>query len=512
MACTVTTLALLTLVGCSSAPPPQAAGDDEVRLFEEAYGSVVRYYIEPINPPLLALAGLANLTKVDATLSVERMGDEIVFRDGAAATRFPAPISADTERWAELTAAVVAAAREQSSAVAALSPEALEQTVLDGSMGVLDRFSHYIAPEMARERRASRDGFGGIGITIDAEGQEVRILEVLQDTPAADAGLRANDLIVAIDGVETSTLSHEEAVARLKGPAESLVSLAIARAGVPERLNFALQRTRIVPPSVNLQEANGIAHLRVSSFNQQTAQNLADLLKQAHRDMGRSLRGIILDLRGNPGGLLDQSVDVASMFLDGAPVSSTVGRVPESIQYFTAPHRDVERLPLVVLVNGGSASASEIVAAALQDTGRAVVVGTASFGKGTVQNVQRMPNDGELTVTWSRLITPGGYILHQHGVVPTVCTANLPDGAGGVATALWRSANGLSVELSQRRAGLDEAGWQKLRGLCPGQREDHALEVEAAQRLLADPVLYARALGAPRAASRGALTTAGLVR
>jgi carboxyl-terminal processing protease len=265
-----------------------------------------------------------------------------------------------------------------------------------------------------------------------------------------------------------------------------------------------------VPPTVTLKEAYGIAHLRLTSFNQQTAQSLADQLRQAHREMGSALRGIILDLRGNPGGLLDQSVDVASLFLDGVPVSSTVGRVPESIQYFTAPHRAVERLPMVVLVNGGSASASEIVAAALQDTGRAVVVGSASYGKGTVQNVQRMPNDGELTVTWSRLITPGGYILHQHGVVPTICTAHLADGAGGVASALSRSTKALSAELGQARGGLDDDGWRKLRELCPGERDDHEIEVQAARRLLADPVLYARAL-TPAGVARP-MTTARMTR
>jgi carboxyl-terminal processing protease len=323
--------------------------------------------------------------------------------------------------------------------------------------------------------------------------------------------LRVDDIIVAIDGVDTATLPREEAVQRLRGPADSIVTLAVARAGLPEHLRVAMQRARIVPPTVTLKEGYGVAHLRLTSFNQQTAQSLADLLRQAHREMGSGLHGIILDLRGNPGGLLDQSVEAASLFLDGVPVTSTVGRVPESIQYFTAPHREVERLPLVVLVNGGSASASEIVAAALQDTGRAVVVGSASYGKGTVQNVQRMPNDGEITVTWSRLITPGGYILHEHGVVPTICTANVADGAGGLSSALSRRTNALSTELAQGRAGLDDAGWRKLRELCPGQRDDHEIEVQTARRLLADPVLYARALGTAPGVARP-MTTARMTR
>ncbi|HKW53713.1 MAG TPA: S41 family peptidase [Stellaceae bacterium] len=510
IACTVTAVAFIALVGCGSAPTAPAASGSQVQLFEEAYDSISRYYIEPVHPAALAMAGLGNLAKIDGDILVERSGDQILLHDAGAVTRFAAPDAQDARGWATVTDAVMTTARDQSPAVASLSLTSLDQRVLEGTVGMLDRFSHYMGPEVARERRASRDGFGGIGVSLDSASGAVRIAEVLPDTPAALAGLRVNDIITAIDGVDTATLPREDAAQRLRGPADSIVTLAVTRPGSPQPLHVAMQRARIVPPTVTLKEGHGVAHLRLTSFNQQTAQSLADLLQQAHRDMGSALHGIILDLRGNPGGLLDQSIDVASLFLDGVPVSSTVGRVPESIQYFTAPHRDVERLPLIVLVNGGSASASEIVAAALQDTGRAVVVGSASYGKGTVQNVQRMPNDGELTVTWSRLITPGGYVLHEHGVVPTVCTANVADGTGGVASAVLRSTTALSAELGQARAGLDEAGWRRLRELCPGQRDDHEIEVQAARRLLADPVLYARALGTTPGTARP-MTTARMM-
>ncbi len=505
--CAAAVVVLLALAGCGHGPRP-AAADGQPRLFEEAYSDIAKYYIEPVRPAALALAGLGGLATIDATFSLEQAGDEVVLHHGDSATRFAAPDARDAQGWAELTDAVLTTARERSPAVAALSSAKLDETVLERSMSVLDRVSHYLAPDRARERRAARDGFGGIGVSLDTEGKDIRIVEVMPETPAAEGGLHVNDVIVAIDGVETATLARDEIAQRLRGPIDTLVALAVTRAEVLKPLYFALQRTRIVPPTVSLREANGIAHLRVTGFNQDTAQRLSELLHQAHNDMGGRLHGIILDLRGNPGGLLDQSVDVASLFLDDAPVTSTIGRVPESVQYFTAPHREVEQLPLVVLVNGGSASASEIVAAALQDSGRAVVVGTASFGKGTVQNVQRMPDDGELTVTWSRLITPAGYILHEHGVVPTVCTANLPDDARGLAT-LWRSTAALSTELKRPRAGLDEAGWRKLRGLCPAEREDRKIDVQAAGRLLADPVLYARALGATPASRP--ITTARLM-
>jgi carboxyl-terminal processing protease len=498
---------LLALWGCGGAPPSLATDNDATRFYEEAYGGITKYYIEPVQPGALAIAGLRNLSSVDATLLVESSGGEVIIRHGPETARFAAPDMRDAEQWAALTETVINWARERSPAVATLSPDGLDATVVEGSMSILDRFSHYAAPDVARERRAARDGFSGIGVTLDTEGNVIRISQVLPETPAAEAGLQVDDRILAIDGVETATLPREEVVRRLRGANDSLVALAVTRAASPQRLTFSMRRAHIVPPTVTLSEEDGIAHLRLSGFNQQTAASLAELLQRAHRDMGAKLRGLILDLRGNPGGLLDQSVEVASLFLDAMPVSSTIGRVPESIQYFAAPHRQVERLPLVVLVNGGSASASEIVAAALQDTRRAVVVGTASFGKGTVQNVQRLSNDAEMTVTWARLLTPAGYVLHEHGVVPTVCTADLPEAGGGLGAALRHE----SAELAHPRASLDEAGWRRLRALCPGEREDREVDVVAAKRVLEDPALYARALGASPAAGLSPVATAGMI-
>jgi len=508
----VTVVALLALVSCAGPAQTYPSSADETRLFEETYSAITDYYIERVTPAALAMAGLGRLQAIDAAFTITRADNEVVLRHGSDILRLTTPAADDLNGWAKLTDASIRMARGSSPAIAALTPDGLDQAVIDGSLTVLDRFSHYSPPDVARERRAARDGFGGIGVTLDAEGDGIRIVEVLPESPAAIAGLAIDDRIVAIDGIETAKLPREDVVGRLRGLPESSVSLAVARGGAPAPVVVTMKRARIVPPSVTLREIDGIADLRVSSFNQHTAQAVVDLLKRAHRDLDGKLHGVILDLRGNPGGLLDQSVDVAGLFLEGGLVTSTTGRVPESNQSFAAPRRAIERLPLVVLVNGGSASASEIVASALQDTGRAVVIGTASYGKGTVQNVQRLPNDGELTITWARLITPAGYVLHQHGVVPSVCTASLPDSAEGVADALRQTADGSRSELVRPRPGLDEAAWQKLRELCPGQRDDRTIEVEAARHLLTDPVLYARALvGGATAAGAKSLTTAGVL-
>jgi carboxyl-terminal processing protease len=507
----ITLVLLLALAGCGSSLAPVAPGTPEQQalLFEEAFGGIAKYYIEPVSPSRLALAGLGHLSSIDDSLSVAREGDAVVLKkDDVAVAQFATPRDdGDAVGWGDLTDKIAEEARARSSALAALSLERLGQTVIDGSVGSLDRFSHYAPPDLAKERRASRDGFGGIGVTLNTEGADIRVVEILPETPAASAGLHVDDRILAIDGVETASVPREDVVNRLRGPADSPVTLAVARTGTTERLSFAMHRARIVPPSVTLAVAKGIARLRITSFNQQTGQSAEELLRQAHSEFGAGLRGIILDLRGNPGGLLDQAIEVASLFLDGAPVSSTVGRVPESIQYFNAPHREVEKLPMAVLVNGGSASASEIVAAALQDGGRAVVVGSSSFGKGTVQNVQRMPNEGELTITWARLYTPGGYVLHEHGVVPTICTVN----AGDAGAALARSTGDLAAALDQPRAKLDDLAWERLRRLCPGQRDDHDVEVRSAEKLLNDPALYARVLALSPMAQRPVATASARV-
>jgi carboxyl-terminal processing protease len=204
---------------------------------------------------------------------------------------------------------------------------------------------------------------------------------------------------------------------------------------------------------------------------------------------------MVLDLRDNPGGLLDQSVKVAGLFMDGGTVVSTTGRLIESRKVYPASGgRRTDGIPIAVLVNGGSASASEIVAAALQDAGRAVVIGTSSYGKGTVQTVLHLENDGELTVTWAKLLTPEGYILHEHGVVPTVCTANLGDDDQSIARAI-QTGTVVGTGLAGRpRAALDEQGWTDLRKACPTERVDRNADLKIAQRLLQDPVLYSRAL------------------
>ena len=217
----------------------------------------------------------------------------------------------------------------------------------------------------------------------------------------------------------------------------------------------------------------GVVILKVRSFNQDTARSLGAKLEEHHARLGKGLRGLILDLRGNPGGLLKQSVKVADLFLAQGRIVSTRGRHPNSVQYYDAGGRDLmQGLPIVVLVDGKSASAAEIVAAALQDRGRGVVIGTTSFGKGTVQTVIRLPNDGEITLTWSRIMAPSGYRLHGLGVRPTICTSGADAADPGlIAQAVAAKAKAARTLAAWRTPGLkDEQRRRGLRVLVPRRK------------------------------------------
>jgi carboxyl-terminal processing protease len=489
----------LGLAGCGTAPDPATISassktvsmQDEAKLFAETYESIIEYHIEATHADDVALTGLGQLAIIDPKLAVTRDGKLVVLRRGIEVWSFAAPAPYDSIGWGALTASLLAAARDASPAVTAVRTDQLDEQVIGRSLAALDPFSHYARPELAREWRAARDGFGGIGVTLDPE-SGVRITDVMAGSPAEHAGIRANDRIVALDGLPSASMSGEDIREHLRGPAMSRVVIGIQRAGLDQPMSLTVQRAHLVPPSVTLKEQNDIAVLKISTFNQRTGPDLATMLAKAHREMGGALAGIVLDLRDNPGGLLDQSIEVASQFLASGTVVTTIGRNPESFQYFSVPAEHVtEKLPVAVLVNGGSASASEIVAAALQDSGRAVVIGTASFGKGTVQTVLRMSNDGELTVTWAKLVTPKGYFLHHHGVVPTVCTANLPDDAS--ANAILQKAP--AARLIEARDDLNDSEWTDLRALCPAQRADRSIDVMLARQLLENPAAYSRATG-----------------
>lgn len=496
----------LVLSACSQTQVPanEAADDRPDRVFLASLQEVSDLYIDPVDLGTLAVTGLNGLTKVAPTFQALRDGDVIRIRDDQREVlEIAAPPSRNAAAWASVMTKALAAARSEQPKLSGAEGDAVYDAILTAMVASLDRFSRYAAADTAREQRASRDGFGGIGVTINVENGVVRVVSVIPESPASAAGVQVDDQILTIDGEGTASLDQREVVQRLRGRVDSTVRVTLSRPGIVDLLEVPITRQRIVVPTIRVEHIGPIAHVRILSFNQQTGRRLVESLEQLMADRQHQLRGVILDLRNNPGGLLDQAVRVADAFLGEGPIIATRGRHPASNQSFEAGARDLMRgIPMVVLINGGSASAAEIVAAALQDRGRAVVVGSASFGKGTVQTVMRLPNDGELTLTWARLMSPAGYALHEHGVIPTICTNGLIDDVASLRLSLQRETRAMAPGGGNTtpRAQLDDAGWRTLRASCTGQSREQDTDVKLAERLLADGGLFQRALRLSQAA------------
>ena len=493
-------LMLLSVVGCGSLPDGTVRDNallQDREMFAAGYGNIEAVYIEPVDPGTLTMAGLERLSTIDPDISVERTSDKlVVLVDGEPHATFGTPPHNDGAAWGVLTADAIDAARSASPDLRDISSEDLYETVFDGILSSLDGVSRYASATDAFENRVSREGFGGVGIRIAVEDGTVRVVSVMHYTPAERSGLRADDVISHINGRPVDGLDQNAVVDLLRGPIGTTVDLELRHSGATTSHAVTVTRAHIVPETVVYRREGDIAYLRIYSFNLETAQSLRKELIHAQVDIGDELQGFVLDLRGNPGGLLDQAVAVADLFLERGRIVSTHGRHPDSHQYFEASGGDYARgLPIVVLINGNSASAAEIVAAALQDSGRGVVIGSNSYGKGTVQNVLRMPNQGEMTLTWARFHAPSGYTLNHLGVLPSICTNGGEVTVSHLIGAL-RGGDLVPVPTVVRNAAnpQDTPGLNRLRSTCPIRKVEEAVDLQVALALLEDPVLYERAV------------------
>jgi len=302
----------------------------------------------------------------------------------------------------------------------------LVETAINGMLTALDPHSSYMDEKAYKEMQVTTRGeFGGLGIEVTQENGLIKVISPIDDTPAARAGLKPADYIVKIDDTIVTEMTLQEAVDHLRGPVDSRVKLVIRRDG-KEPFDVTLTRAEIRMQPVKSRLSDDIAYVRITSFSEHAGEELTEALKhakeQAAKQAGGKLLGVVLDLRNNPGGLLNQAVAVSSDFLDGGEVVSTRGRRAEDVERFNAKANGdlVKGLPVVVLINGGSASASEIVAGALQDRHRAVVVGTKSFGKGSVQTIVPLPGHGAMRLTTSRYYTPSGRSIQAKGIEPDI--------------------------------------------------------------------------------------------
>jgi carboxyl-terminal processing protease len=300
--------------------------------------------------------------------------------------------------------------------------DTLIEGAINGMLTALDPHSNYLNSKNFNDMKVQTRGeFGGLGIEVSMESGLVKVVSPIDDTPAAHAGLKPGDLITHLDAAPVQGLTLPEAVEKMRGPVNSEITLTVRREG-QEPFDVKLTRAIIKIQSVRSHlEGNNIAYVRVTSFNEQTDVGLNNAMKNLKQQASNKLIGVILDLRNNPGGLLDQAVAVSDAFLEKGEIVSTRGRRADDAQRYNARPGDIASgLPMAVLINGGSASASEIVAGALQDHHRAVVIGTKSFGKGSVQTIIPLAGHGAMRLTTARYYTPSGRSIQARGIDPDI--------------------------------------------------------------------------------------------
>ncbi|MAR78779.1 MAG: peptidase S41 [Rhodospirillaceae bacterium] len=303
-----------------------------------------------------------------------------------------------------------------------VTDEKLIESAINGMLQSLDPHSGYLNEKNFKEMQIQTRGqFGGLGIEVTMEKGFVKIIAPIEDTPAFKAGLKTNDLITRIDGKAVQGLSLSQAVERMRGPVNSKIILTISRPNVKKQFDVEIIRKVIKIASVKGSIKENTIYLRISSFSEQTFSGLKKEMKKMMGELKNDANGIILDLRGNPGGLLSQAIKVSDAFLDQGEIVSTRGREKTDSQRYNARRGDLaEGIPIIVLINSGSASASEIVAGALQDHGRALIMGTKSFGKGSVQTIMPISGFGALRLTTSLYYTPSGISIQAKGITPDI--------------------------------------------------------------------------------------------
>lgn len=465
---------------------------------------IVPRSLEPSTPPQLAEWGLRGITALDPALATEVQGGLVrLLAAGEPVFYRAAPPDASAGTWAQAAAEVGAAAWTVSEAVRRAGMPGFIQSFFDEVFNHLDPYSRYVPPGATRGARGG-GGQAGVGLRLVRRGGDVTVEEVKFAGPAAAAGLRPGERILAVDDRPVRGQDARVVEGWITGEDGTAVSLTVR--GRDGRVRTVAVEREAVPPETVFAERRGDALVvRISGFGRDTDQRLADELARGLSDSGRDggVRGVVFDLRGNRGGLLRQAVAATDLVMSAGPIVNTAGRNPQAAHRWSAGGGDgTGGRPIVVLVDGRSASAAEIMAAALSDNGRAVVVGSSTLGKGLVQTIAPLPDGGELYVTWSRVLAPRGWPLQGLGVLPQVCTSLGQDALDRQLAALGRGRAPLAQVLTAHRAArapLPAARVVELRNACPAA-EGREADLVAARHLLDHPAAYTAALlpGAPR--------------
>jgi carboxyl-terminal processing protease len=353
----------------------------------------------------------------------------------------------------------------------------LVESAINGMLAGLDPHSSYMDPKSFRDMQVQTRGeFGGLGIEVTMEDGLVKVVAPIDDTPAAKAGVMANDIITKLDDEQVQGLSLNQAVDKMRGPVNTKIKLTIVRKGSDKPIEVTIVRDVIRVKSVRSHaEGDDIGYIRITQFNEQTTDGLKQAIDDLNSQLGADkIKGYVIDLRNNPGGLLDQAISVSDTFLEKGEIVSTRGRNPEETQRFNARPGDMTKgKPVIVLINGGSASASEIVAGALQDHKRATLVGTRSFGKGSVQTIIPLgAGNGALRLTTARYFTPSGRSIQAKGITPDIeVLQNVPDDLKSQTDSKGEA----SLRGHLKAEGSEETGSQSY--VPPDEKDDKALKM-----------------------------------
>jgi carboxyl-terminal processing protease len=393
-----------------------------------------------------------------------------------AATSATATASAETYRQLQLFGDVF----EQVRAHYVDKPDEtkLIASAVNGMLSGLDPHSSYMDASNFRDMQVETKGeFGGLGMEVTMEDGQVKVVTPIDDTPAAKAGIMANDVITQLNGESIQGLSLDKAIEKMRGPVHTTVKLTITRKGQDKPIEISITRDVIKVSSVRSHlEGDDVGYIRLTQFTEQSTDGLVKAINDITAHSGDKLKGFILDLRNNPGGLLDQAISVSNAFLNRGEIVSIRGRDPEEMQRFEAkpdPGDLTKGKPLIILINGGSASASEIVAGALQDHRRGTLIGTRSFGKGSVQTIIPLsPTDGALRLTTARYFTPSGRSIQALGITPEIEELqDVPDSLKGEAELGGEA----SLRGHLKAAGEEEKGSQSY--IPPDPKDDKVLNL-----------------------------------
>jgi len=314
-------------------------------------------------------------------------------------------------------------ARIKSDYVEPVKDKTLIENAIRGMLSGLDPHSTYLDPDEYQELRIGTTGqFGGLGIQVGMQDGFVKVISPIDDTPAFHAGIEAGDLIIRLDEEPVKGMTLNQAVKRMRGAPGSTIKLTVVREGKDKPMTFVVTRAIINVKSVKSRMLDpGYGYVRITNFQSKTGRDMVTAINKLKKENKGSLKGLVLDLRNNPGGVLNAAADVADAFIESGKLVYTEGRIANSHFEFDAPPGDIlNKAPIVVLINGGSASASEIVAGALQDHHRAILMGSKSFGKGSVQTIQELRNGGAVKITTARYFTPSGRSIQNEGITPDI--------------------------------------------------------------------------------------------